>query len=136
MAKNKGKGTILAAEISSVYTAWPQILSIKKGGEKSTTYPGKTLDGSKHQDNPNDGYVDGPEFDVDYFYDSGNTVHAFLYTSMRTPPSAGVNFKLTDTASTPRVEIWNVTGIGLDEAYDPSNGVKGTAKLTTSGDPS
>lgn len=135
-AKNRGKGTVLAAEIASVYTALPQCISISKTGEASETFDGRTLDGTVHSDKPNTGYVSNPEITVEMFYDSGNVVHTFLKTSIRTPPVAGVNFKLTDTASTPLVEIWNVTGIGLDEKYDPKDGVKATVKLMTSGNPS
>ena len=135
-AKNKGKGTVLAAEISSVYTALPQLISIDKSGEASETFMARTIDGNVHSDQPNTGFVTNPEISAEMFYDSGNTVHAFIKTSMRTPPAAGVNFKLTDTAATPLVEIWNVTGIGFDEKYATDDGVKGTLKLTTSGNPS
>lgn len=135
-AKNKGKGTVLAAEISSVYTAVPQMISIDKSGEESETFSGRTIDGNVHSDQPNTGYVSNPEIGGEFFYDSGNAVHAFLKTSMRTPPAAGVNFKLTDTAATPLVEIWNVTGIGVDEKYVTDDGVKATLKLVTSGNPS
>lgn len=135
-AKNKGKGTVLAAEISSVYTAIPQIISIDKSGEASETFVGRTLDGATHSAQLNTGYVKNPEISFEMFYDSGNTVHTFLKTSMRTPPAAGVNFKLTDTATSPLVEIWNVTGIGVDEKYATDDAVKATVKLTTSGVPS
>jgi hypothetical protein len=134
MAKNRGKGTVLAVEISSVYTAIPGLISISKDGEASETYNGRTIDGSKHSEMPNNGFVSNPTIGGEMFYDSGNTVHAFLKTSMRTPPTAGVNAKLTDTASTPLVEIWNVTGIGVDEKYATDDGVKATLTLQTSGD--
>lgn len=134
--KNKGKGTILAAEISSVYTAIPLIFSIDKSGEASTTYEAKTLDGNVHPDNLNDGYASSPKISFECFWDSGNAAHAFLKTSMRTPPAAGVNFKLTDTAGTPVIEIWNVTGIGIDEKYVTTDGNKATVTLQTTGNPS
>ncbi len=136
MAKQKGKGTVLAAEISSVYTAIPGMITIDKSGEASEVYNGRTLDGNVHSDQPNTGYVSNPEIGGEFFYDSGHATHAFLKTSMRAPPTAGVNFKLTDTASTPLVEIWNCTGIGVDEKYSTDDGVKATLKLTTSGNPS
>lgn len=134
MAKNRGKGTVLAAEIASVYTATPGMISIDKSGEASETYNGRTIDGNKHSDMPNTGYVSNPTIGGEMYYDSGNAVHAFLKTSMRTPPAAGVNFKLTDTASTPLVEIWNVTGIAVDEKYATDDGVKATITLQTSGE--
>lgn len=134
--KNKGKGQALAAEISSVYTAIPQITSIDKSGEASITYEAMTLDGNVHSDQPNTGYVSCPKIGFECYWDSANTVHAFLKTSMRTPPAAGVNFKHTDTAGTPVVEIWNCTGIGVDEKYVPGDGAKATVSLQTSGNPS
>jgi hypothetical protein len=137
MAKNRGKGTVLAVEISSVYTAIPQLISIDKSGEASETYSGRTIDGTKHSDMPNTGYISNPTIGGEMFFDSGNAVHTFLKTSMRTPPSVtpfGINFKLTDTAATPVVEIWNVTGIGVDEKYATDDGVKATITLQTSGD--
>ena len=136
MAKQKGKGTVLAVEITAVYTAIPQMISIDKSGEASETYMARTLDEGVHSAQPNTGYVSNPEIGGEFFYDSGNAVHTFLKTSMRTPPAAGVNAKLTDTASTPLVEIWNCTGIGVDEKYATDDGVKATLKLVTSGNPS
>lgn len=136
MAKNKGKGTTLHAEISSVYTAIPQLISINKSGEKSETYVARHIDGNVHSDRPNNGYVSNPDIKCEVWFDSGNAVHAFLKTSMRTPPAAGVNVKLTDTAGTPVVEIWNVTGIGIDEKYSTDEGVKADITFETSGNPS
>ena len=136
MAKQKGKGTVLAVEISSVYTAVPQIISIDKSAEASETFMARTLDGAVHSEQLSTGYVANAEISFEFFYDSGNAVHTFLKTSMRTPPAAGVNAKLTDTASSPLVEIWNCTGIGVDEKYATDDGVKATCKLTTSGNPS
>lgn len=135
-SKTKGKGTAILAEISAVYTAVPQCISIDKSGEASETYPARTLDGTVHQDQPNNGYCSNPTITIEMFWDSGNVVHVFLKTSMRTPPAAAVNFKLTDVATAPVSEIWLCTGIGIDEKYATDDGVKATVKLTTSGNPS
>jgi hypothetical protein len=134
MAKNRGKGTVLAVDMGGVYTAIPQLISIDKSGEASETFSGRTIDGTKHSDMPNSGYISNPTIGGEMFFDSGNAVHTFLKTSMRTPPTAGVNAKLTDTASTPLVEIWNCTGVGVDEKYATDDGVKATLTLQTSGD--
>lgn len=133
--KVRGKGNVLQAEISSVYTAIPQIFSLKKSGEKSETYSARTFDGTVHDEQPCTGYTANPEISFEYFMDSANTVHAFLKTSMRTPPVAGVNFKHIDVSGTPVTEIWNCTGIGIDETYATDDGVKATCTLTTSGNP-
>lgn len=133
MALVKGKGTVLQEEISSVYTAIPNIISIDKSGEKSETYSARTLDGTVHDLQPSTGYVSNPTIKFECFWDSAHASHVFLKTSMRTPPAAGVNFKLIDVAGTPVTEIWNVTGIGVDEKYVTNDGVKATVTLTTSG---
>lgn len=135
MAKIKGKGNVLQVEISSVYTAIPQIISFDKSGEASETYQARTLDGNVHDDQPSTGYVSNAEWSFECFWDSANTVHTFLKTSMRTPPAAGVNFKHIDVSGTPVTEIYNVTGIAIDEKYVTDDGVKATVKLTTSGNP-
>ncbi len=132
----KGKGNVVQAEISSVYTAIPQIISFDKSGEKSETYNARTLDGTVHDLRPGTGYVSNADWSFECFWDSANAVHAFLKTSMRTPPVAGVNFKHIDVSGTPVTEIYNVTGIGIDEKYVTDEGVKATVSLTTSGNPS
>jgi len=136
MAKVKGKGNVVQAEISSVYTAIPQIISFNKSGEKSETYNARTLDGTVHDDRPSTGYVSNSDWSFECFWDSANSVHAQLKTWMRSPPAAGVNFKHIDVSGTPVTEIYNVTGIGIDETYVADDGVKATVTLTTSGNPS
>lgn len=136
MALVKGKGTVLQEEISSVYTAIPQIISIDKTGEMSETFAARTIDGTVHDAQPSTGYVTCPTIKFECFWDSAHASHAFLKTSMRTPPAAGVNFKLIDVSGTPVTEIWNVTGIGVDEKYVTNDGVKASVTLTTSGNPS
>jgi hypothetical protein len=131
----KGKGTAILPSISSVYTALPLTISIDKSGEKSKVFKAPTLDGTVHPQQPNDGYVENPTIKVEYYLDRSNTVHTFLYTSMRTPPAAGVNFKITYTDTAPTSEIWNCTGIGIDEKVTTNDGVKATLTLETSGEP-
>lgn len=135
MAFNKGKGTAVAIEISSVYTAIPQVASIDRTGEASETYLARTIDGSAHSAQPPSGYVTNPKIALALFWDSGDTVHTFLKTTMRTPP-ASTNVKITDVASTPKVEIWPCTGIAVSEKYTTNEGVKADVEFTTSGTPS
>lgn len=132
--KIKSKGTSVLKDISGTYTAIPQIRKISKSGEASETYDGRTLDGNVHSDRPNTGYVSNPDFSIDVFYDPDNTVHAAIVAHMRTPAAA--NYKLTRTNSSPTSEIWSVTGVGVDEEFDPANAGVATFKLMTSGEPS
>jgi hypothetical protein len=135
-AKTRGKGTVLAAEINSVYTAIPQIISLDIGGEESTTYDGMTLDGTTHPARPATGFASNPDISFECFWDSGDTVHTFLKNQMRTPPVNGVNVKVSDAATSVQNTVWNVQGIGIDEKYAANDGVKATVKLATSGNPS
>ena len=136
MAFIKCKGTAVQVEISSVYTALGQVTSIEKSGEKSETFVAKPLDGTVHPSRPNTGYVANPDIKIEKFWDSGNAADTFLKTSMRSPPAAGVNTKIIDVAGTPVTEIWNVTGIQVDEKWVPDDGYRATVTLETSGNPS
>jgi hypothetical protein len=136
MALVKGKGTQALWEISSVYTAIPQVISIDVSGEKSETYSGRTLDGAVHDAQPSNGYVSNPTIKMELFWDSAHASHAKFKTDMRTPPAAGVNLKLIDVSGTPVTEIWNCTGIGVDVKTVTNEGVKATVTLMTSGNPS
>ena len=136
MAIVKGKGNVLQVEISSVYTAIPNIISFDKSGEASETFMARTLDGSVHSAQENSGYVSNAEWSFECFWDSANATHTFLKTSMRTPPTAGVNFKHIDVSGTPVTEILLMRGIGIDEKIVTDDGVKATVKLVSSGNPS
>ena len=58
--KIKSKGTALLMDISSTYTAIPQLLSISISGEATTTYDSTTLDGPVHMTNDPTGYCTAP----------------------------------------------------------------------------
>lgn len=135
MAFTKSKGTAVQVEISSVYTAIPNITSIDKSGEGSETFNAKTIDGSVHPSQPPTGFAGNPTIKLECFWDSGNAAHTFLKTTLRAPP-ASTNFKIIDVATSPVTEIWAVTGIMVDEKYANDDGVKATITLTTSGNPS
>ncbi len=133
MAKTKGKGTALQEEISAVYTAITNVISIEVSGEESETVQTRTLDGAVHSEMTQTGYASNPVITAEIYYDSGAATHAFLKTSLRTP--VAVNFKVIDVATAPLTTIWSVTGIGFDENYSADDAVKATIKLQTSGNP-
>ena len=132
----KGKGNQVLWEINSVYTAIPLIYSLDKTGEKSETFNARTFDGTVHDLQPSTGYTANPNIKIGMFWQADNTVHARLKTDMRSPPASGVNCKHIDVAGTPVTEIWNCTGIQIDEKYTTNDGVKADVTLTTSGNPS
>lgn len=133
MAINKSKGASILPEISSVYTAMPNLANLEISGEASETFLARTLDGNKYSSQPQTGYITNPKIKFGVFWDSGNAVHTFMKTSMRAPTSS-VNFKITDVASSPVSEIWAVTGIQLSgQKWEPNDGEKAEFELTTSG---
>lgn len=132
--KNKSKGTALLMEISSVYTAFPLIESIDISGQKGITFKSVTLDGPVHETNDHTGYVSAPTIKFDYFLDPAHTVHASYQTWVATP--AARNFKVTYADSGPTSEIFNCTAGGVDKKVNTSDGLKASAELTTSGNPS
>jgi len=130
-SKTKSKGTALLMSISTVYTAVPQIITMDKSGEKGETFDGRTLDGGIGLTKPSTGFVEPPVISGELFFDSANTVHLAMKAVMRTP--VDTNFKITDAATVPVSEIWNVTVIGLDEKYAGNDGVKASFNLQCSG---
>lgn len=132
----KPKGRKLEVTISTVLTVVPLVESIKKTGEKTEVFPVKTFDGDKHQARVPTGYVGNPDYEISFFYDASNSVHAFLKTSMRAAAAAGVVIKDTYTDAGPVSETWTATGFEIDENIDTKDGQKATCKFLTSGEPS
>ena len=87
------KGTALLMEISSVYTAFPQISSLSVSGEKAETVDTTTLDGAAAKTKANTGYVENATISGECLYDPDDAVHAAFKTKVR---AAGTNnFKVT-----------------------------------------
>lgn len=132
--KIKSKGTSLLMEISSVYTAIPQLLSISISGEASTTYDSTTLDGPVHMTNDPTGYTTSPTIAAEGFYDPDDAVIGGYADLLNTPVET--NFKVTYTDTTPTSVIYAGTGFGFDKTVSPADGVKCSYSIQTSGDPS
>lgn len=133
MAKLKSKGTVLQQSISSVYTAFPQIISIGLSGEASETYDSTTLDGSVFKTFDPTGYTQPTTINIEYFYDPDNAVHT-AYTALLATPAAN-NFKILYTDATPTEVVYSGTGFSLDKTIAANDGVKASASITTSGAP-
>tara|TARA_R110000822_G_scaffold66972_2_gene163416 strand:+ start:1759 stop:2169 length:411 start_codon:yes stop_codon:yes gene_type:complete len=132
--KVKSKGTALLMEISAVYTAIPQLLSISISGEATTTYDSTTLDGPVHMTNDITGYTTAPSISAEGFYDPDDTVIT-AYAALLAAPVA-TNFKVTYVDTTPTSAIYAGTGFGLDKTVAPADGVKCSYTIQTSGTPS
>lgn len=131
MAVLPSKGTSLLMEISSVYTAFPQITSLSISGEKAETFDTVTLDGAASKTKANTGYVDRPSISGECFFDPDDAVHSAFRTKVR---SAGENnFKVTYTDATPTSEIYAGLGLGMDYSVTPNDGIKASFSIETTG---
>jgi hypothetical protein len=132
--KIKSKGTALLMDISSTYTAIPQLLSINISGEATTTYDSTTLDGPVHMTNDPTGYCTAPTIAAEGFYDPDDAVITAYEALLSTP--VATNFKITYVDTTPTSVIYSGTGFGLDKNVSPADGVKASYNIQTSGEPS
>jgi hypothetical protein len=132
--KIKSKGTALLMDISSTYTAIPQLLSVNISGEATTTYDSTTLDGPVHMTNDPTGYTTAPTIAAEGFYDPDDAVITAYEALLKTP--AATNFKVTYVDTTPTSVVYVGTGFGLDKTVALSDGVKASYSIQTSGTPS
>ncbi len=129
----KSKGTSLLMEISSVYTAVPQLKSVSLSGEQSTTFEAKLLDGSTFVKQIADGYANPCTISAEVYYDPDDTVHAAFIAKIATP--VDTNFKVTYADATPLSAVYLGTGFGFDKTATPGDGLSGTMNIQTSGAP-
>lgn len=129
--KVQSKGTALLMEISSVYTAFPQITSLSISGEKAETVDTTTLDGGAMKTKANTGYVDNAAISGECMYDPDDTVHIAFIAKVR---AAGVNnFKITYADTTPTSEIYSGLGMGFDRSASPADMLRGSFTIETTG---
>ena len=129
--KVPSKGTALLMEISSVYTAFPQITSLSISGEKAETVDTTTLDGGAMKTKANTGYVDNAAISGECMYDPDDTVHIAFIAKVR---AAGVNnFKITYADTTPTSEIYSGLGMGFDRSASSADMLRGSFTIETSG---
>lgn len=131
--KVPSKGTALLMEISSVYTAFPQITSLSVSGEKAETVDTTTLDGAAAKTKANTGYVENATISGECLYDPDDTVHIAFKTKVR---AAGTNnFKVTYADTTPTSEIYAGLGLGFDTSVSPADMLRGSFTIETTGAP-
>lgn len=132
--KIKSKGTALLMDISSTFTAIPQLTDISISGEKSETYDSTTLDGGAFKTKDPTGYVEPCTITAGCFYDPQNAVHAAFIALIAAP--AAKDFKITYTDAGPTSATYSGTGFGFDKTVAAADGVKGSFTIETSGAPS
>jgi hypothetical protein len=127
----QSKGTSFLMEISSVYTAMPQIISLSISGEAAEVFDATTLDGGAPKVQANTGYVTNATISGECFFDPDNAVHSAFRTKVR---AAGTNnFKITYTDATPTSEIYSGLGLGMDYTIAAADGVKASFTVQTTG---
>ena len=137
MAKIVGKGTVLQQELSTVYTAVAQILSIDMPDMESETYESDTLDNAT-AGIPHDptGRSEGGSCGFELFFDPALAGHQSLLELIDDPTSyADQSWKLifSDTGSTE----WDFDGAGfsLGGSIPLSDGVKANCSIKLDGLP-
>jgi len=133
-AKIKSKGTVLAQEISAVYTTIPNLIDITISGEKSQTMDTHSLDGSQFMTKAPNGNSEPATITANGFYDPDDTTITAFHALTATP--VATNFKITYTDSTPYSRIYSGVGFGIDKNVSISDAVKMTLTIETSGAPS
>lgn len=131
MAKIKCKGTSLKQEISSVYTAVAQILSLEKTGSESGTFDSTTLDGGVAKTYDPTGYSEPGECSGELFYDPALSGHQ-SYTDLIETPVA-TNFRITYADNAATTQTFSCTGFGADVTVAMDDGLKMKFKLKISG---
>jgi hypothetical protein len=130
-SKVPSKGTALLMEITSVYTAFPQITALSISGEKAETVDTTTLDGGAMKTKANTGYVDNAAISGECMYDPDDTVHIAFIAKVR---AAGTNnFKITYADATPLSEIYAGLGMGFDRSASPADMLRGSFTIETTG---
>jgi hypothetical protein len=132
--KIKSKGSSLLVDISSTYTAIPQLIDISISGEASTTWASTVLDGPVHETHDPTGNTTAPTITANGLYDPDDTTIQNIEALILAPLER--NFKVTYVDATPTSDIYAVAGVGLDKSIAVGDGVKCTYNLQTTGTPS
>lgn len=133
-AKIKSKGTVLAMEISAVFTTIPSLIDINISGEKSEVMDTTALDNSQYNTSAPNGKSAPPTITASGFYDPDDTVITAFHALIPTP--VATNFKITYTDSTPYSRTYSGVGFGIDKTVSLSDAVKCNYEIVTSGAPS
>lgn len=132
--KIKSKGTVLAQEISSVFTTIPSLIDISISGEKSQTMDTTALDGSQFTTKAPNGNTDCATITANGFYDPDDATITAFHALTATP--VATNFKVTYTDTTPYSRTYSGVGFGIDKSISLNDAVKMALTIETSGAPS
>lgn len=134
MAFVKCKGSVLQREISSVYTAVAQVISIDLPKMASETFEADTLDnanaGIPHKTT---GRTEGDSLGFELFYDPALTGHKGMLALLTTPAPQNWRVVFADTGAS----TWTFTGAGFTFGgkVDLKDGLKAQCSIKLDGLP-
>ena len=131
--KWKAKGCSVLVSITGTYTTIPNITDFSVDGEQSQTFNVKTLDLTRFEENPDNGFSTCPTITVNGFWDPTNTPHQTV--DGLTASGTATNFKVTYSDSGPKSDIYSVTGVTRNKSASAGDGLKFSYTLQTSGAP-
>ena len=134
MAKIKNKGSVLQMEISTVYTAVAQIISMDLPDMEAETFESDTLDNAD-AGIPYDptGRTEGGSLGFELFFDPALAGHQALLDLLTTPADQDWKIIFADTGTTE----WTFTGAGFSfgGAIALSEGLKANCSIKLDGLP-
>lgn len=134
MAKVVSKGTVLQQELSMVFTAVAQVVSLSYSGAESETFECTTLDTvGAGKEYGATGYTEPGSVDFEIFYDPALAGHQALTDLLTTPAEQNWKIIYADTGTT---EL-PFTGAGISWGNDiqMSDGLKASGSIKLSGLP-
>jgi hypothetical protein len=134
MAIVKCKGTTLKQDISGVFTAIAQLISIDLPDMETETYEADTLDNtSAGIPYGSSGRTEGGSMGGELFFDPALTGHKALLALLTTPADETWQIVFADTGAT----TWNIGGAGISFGGTVAlgDGLKGTLKIKLDGSP-
>lgn len=132
MTKVVSKGTVLQQEISSVFTAVAQVISIDQSGAESETFESTTLDTSgAGKEYAQTGYTEGGSLSFELFYDPALAGHQAISDLLTTPADQNWKVIFADTGSTEYP--FTSAGVGMDFSVAMNDGLKATVNCKIDG---
>lgn len=132
MAKVVSKGTVLQQEISSVFTAVAQVISIDQSGAESETFEATTLDTSgAGKEYAQTGYTEGGNLSFELFYDPALAGHQAISDLLTTP--ADQNWKVIFADAGTTEYPFTGAGLGMDFSVAMNDGLKASVNIKLDG---
>ena len=126
------KGTVLQQELSMVFTAVAQVISLKQTGAESETFESTTLDTpGSGKTYATTGYVEPGSVDFELFYDPQLSGHQAMTDLLTTP--ADQNWKLIFADSGTTEYPFTGAGISFDVDVAMADGLKGSGSIKLDG---